>query len=177
MHGCCSWSVRRWSKSCTECGIEMILKRGLSLVPGRVAARREQHRFKLNRCECDFTDLKKMWSFITGAFSASLILVYPILLLIFYVLKYFSCPFKIYSIWLLVWRQKDRPPSLESPACSFWDHRSGGRRGRTSRCMFRGGRRQGWLTNSLWPCTEVGRCWSPCHPEQSEDWGQLWTGE
>ena len=45
---------------------------------GRVAATSEQHRFKLNRCECDFADLKKI-SLSIGAFSASLILVYPIL--------------------------------------------------------------------------------------------------
>ena len=50
------------------------------LASGRVAATSEQHRFKLNRCECDFTDLKKMQSFIIRAFSESLILVYPILL-------------------------------------------------------------------------------------------------
>ena len=90
MHACCSWSqlvatasnkhsnIRRWSKSCTECEIEVILKRGLSLASGRVAATSEQHRFKLNRCECDFTDLKNI-SLSIGAFSASLILVYPIL--------------------------------------------------------------------------------------------------
>ena len=29
------------------------------LASGRVGATSEQHRFKLNRCECDFTDLKK----------------------------------------------------------------------------------------------------------------------
>ena len=39
----------------------------------------EQHRFKLNRCDFDFTDLKKMRSFIIRAFSACLILVCPIL--------------------------------------------------------------------------------------------------
>ena len=35
----------------------------------------------LNRCECDFTDLKKTRLLIIGAFSASLILVYPILVI------------------------------------------------------------------------------------------------
>ena len=93
MHTCCSWSqlvaatsvcsnVRRWSKSCTECEIEMILKRDWLLESGRVAATSKQHRFKLNRCECCLTDLKKD--------SASLILVYPILLLFGYGCKNYS---------------------------------------------------------------------------------------
>ena len=78
MHACCSWSqlVATTSNEQQAFKCQKVVKKlhrmwnwddiKKRLASGRVETTREQHRFKLNRCECCFTDLKKLREFNIG---------------------------------------------------------------------------------------------------------------